>query len=66
VIPKLTPEVLEKIEKILGNLPEAAVRIIDLCGSFCWRNCFLLNGGGMEGRFWISLGDFQKGAGRRT
>ncbi|KIJ94372.1 hypothetical protein K443DRAFT_642100 [Laccaria amethystina LaAM-08-1] len=24
VVPKLTPEVLEKIEKILGNLPEAA------------------------------------------
>ena len=27
VIPKLTPEVLEKIEKILGNAPEAPVRI---------------------------------------
>jgi len=55
------------MEKIFGKFPEAAVRIIDLCGSFCWRNCFLLNGSwGMEGRFWISLGDFQKGAGRRT
>jgi len=26
VIPKLTPEVLEKIEKILGNVPETQVR----------------------------------------
>ena len=35
VIPKLTPEVLEKIEKILGNLPEAVVCTFNLCGSFC-------------------------------
>ena len=35
VIPKLTAEVLEKIEKILGNLPEAVVCTFNLCGSFC-------------------------------
>jgi len=25
VLPKLTPEIMEKIEKILGNTPESAV-----------------------------------------
>ena len=37
VIPKLTPEVLKKIEGILGNKPQPEVSVFGLAGKGCVR-----------------------------
>src|SRR5882762_6824020 len=56
VIPKLTPEIMEKIENILGNKPEPPVRPLSGEGGkslLCKYN--FLNSQLTEGHRWISL-----------
>ena len=62
VIPKLTPVIMEKIEKILGSAPESLVRCFILC---CVRESLLITvkcafSLRMGAQCWIGLAGFKE------